>query len=116
MARTFGARCRIAGSSRAGKAKTHGDNAKFCGVVENIFGNAQPCPQPPTAGIIKRAAFGMRNPARGLSNNQYARSGRRLNDWFWPKWQIIAKRTFANLVDQLVNKVSRVRQLSGARF
>ena len=116
MVRTFGARCCIAASSGSGKTETHGDNGYFRCVVENIFGHAHPRSQPITAGIIERSALGMRDSPRSLADNQDPRGTRRLHDRLWPKGQVIAKYTFANLLDQLVDEISRDDLPYDARF
>ena len=113
--RTFGSGRCIAACAAAGKAKAHGDDRDLFGIVKNIFGYAQPGPQPLSAGVVERPALRVRNASRRLPDNQYMRGRRRLNDRFWPKRQIIAKRAFANFLDQLVDWVSRDGQPCGAR-
>ena len=114
--RAFGSGRYIAARAAAGETKTHGDDRDLVGIVKDIFGYAQPGPQPLSAGVVERSTLGMCDPARCLTDNQYTRGRRRLNDWFWPKGQIIAKCAFANALDQTVDGFSRDGQPCGARF
>lgn len=77
----FGSRRQIAGFTRSGKAKSHGQDGDFRCVVEYFARDSQPSAQPVTAGVVERQPCFMNYSARRLGRDKDSGRGMDLNNW-----------------------------------
>lgn len=86
---TFAARGSIAAFCLARIAKPHWHECHLVGIVECALVETQPVPQSVTAVVIPRDAAFVDFGARSLADDQYARSGGKLDHRAWTQGQML---------------------------